>query len=41
MWRGNECGKSKMMRISRQPSPKTGYDSSSSAGEYEIFQLFG
>jgi len=23
LWRGNECGKTKVMRISRQPSPVT------------------
>jgi hypothetical protein len=33
--------KTKVMRISRQPSPNTDYDRSKTIGECEILQLFG
>jgi hypothetical protein len=33
--------KTKVMRISRQPSPNKNYDRSNAIGECRIFQLFG
>jgi hypothetical protein len=34
-------GKTKVMKISRQPSPNENYDRSETIGECGIFQLFG
>jgi len=33
--------KTKVMRISRQGTPNTNYDTSKNTGEFGIFQLFG
>jgi hypothetical protein len=36
LWNGSECGKTKVMRISRQPFPAKNYGRSKTTGECGI-----
>jgi len=41
LWNGNECGKTKLMRISRQPSPVKIMIDEKQLENVEYFKSFG